>query len=461
MTSLRDTFSGQILTPADGPDFDTARIAFNAMFDRRPTLIARAATVADVISALSFARSAKLPIAIRGGGHSVAGYSTIDTGILIDLGAMKGIDIDAGATTVRVQPGVTWGELDRATQAHGLATTGGRMTTTGVAGFTLGSGSGWLERLHGLAADNLISAEVVTADGRVLKASETDNPELFWGLRGGGGNFGVVTEFEFRLHPVGPLVYGGMVLYPLSSAPEVCRSFRDFMRNAPREIGAGIVLMHAPPAPFVPLSLQGRPAVAVMAGHWGSVEEGEAALAPLREFGDPAVVMMQPIPYVEFQALTDAGNPAGRRNYWHSEVLSDLTDDAIDALIACAASATSPNSVVIMASAGGAIADVADDATPLGGRSADWFYHCYGIWTDTGDDRHIAWVRGTSQAMRPWTADGMALNFLSDIDDARIRSTFGHEKYQRLVALKDDLDPNNVFRMNQNIRPSARTQPRP
>ncbi len=455
---LRGGFAGEILTPEDGPRYDEARHVFNAMFDRRPAIIARAASTADVVAALAFARGAGLPVAVRGGGHSVAGYSTIDDGIVIDVGPMRRVEVDPATRRARVQAGATWGEVDRATQEHGLATTGGRMTTTGVAGFTLGSGSGWLERLHGLACDNLLSAEVVTADGRVLTASPDEHAELFWGLRGGGGNFGIVTEFEFRLHPVGPVVYGGMVLHPRERAPEVCRFFRDFMAGAPREVGGGIILFHAPPAPFVPPELQGRPAVAVLSAYWGPVEEGERVLAPLREFGTPPVDVMQPMPYVEFQALTDAGNPPGRRNYWRSELVPDFTDEAIDALVACAATATSPASVVVMGPTGGAVADVPDEATAIGGRSASWLYHCYGIWTDPGeDDRHIAWVRATEATLRPWTTTGMPLNFVSDIDEERVRSAFGAEKHARLVALKDTYDPDNVFAMNQNVRPSGRT----
>jgi FAD/FMN-containing dehydrogenase len=454
---LREGFAGEILTPQDGPRYDEARHVFNAMFDRCPAVIARATSTADVVAALAFARRAALPLAVRGGGHSVAGYSTIDDGIVLDLGPMRRVDVDPVARRARVQAGATWGDVDAATQEHGLATTGGRMTTTGVAGFTLGSGSGWLERLHGLAADNLDSAEVVTAAGRVLTASEDEHPDLFWGLRGGGGNFGIVTEFEFRLHPVGPVVYGGLVLHPRERAPEVCRFFRDFMATAPREVGAGIVLFHAPPAPFVPAELQGRPAVAVFAAYWGSVDAGERVLAPLCEFGAPPVSLLQPMPYVEFQALTDAGNPPGRRNYWRSELLPEFPDDAIDALIACAATATSPSSVVVMGPTGGAVADVPDAATALSGRSASWLYHCYGIWTDpTEDDRHVAWVRATEATMRPWTMAGMPLNFVSDVDQERVRRTFGAEKHPRLVALKDTYDPDNVFAMNQNVRPSRR-----
>jgi FAD/FMN-containing dehydrogenase len=455
LASLRAAFAGEILTPLDGQRYDDARAVFNAMYDRRPAVLARTETANDVVAALRFAQANDLRVAVRGGGHSVAGYSTVDGGVVVDLGPMRRIEVDPARRRARVQPGVTWGELDRATQAHGLATTGGRMTTTGVSGFTLGSGSGWLERLHGLACDNLVSAEVVLADGRVVRASDTQNRDLFWGLKGGGGNFGVVTELELRLHPVGPLVTGGLVLHPLERAPEVCRFFRDFMRDAPREVGAGIVFMHAPPAPFVPPDLHGRPVVAVIGGAFGSLEEGAAQLAPLRTFASPPVDLIGPMPYVELQAITDPGNPPGRRNYWRSDLLADLGDDAIDTLVACAALATSPDSVVVVSPMGGAVADVPEDATPISGRTAPWLYHCYGIWTDDEDDRHVGWVRATERAMRQFTTDGIALNFVSDISQARVRRTFGPDKYQRLVALKDQYDPDNLFRLNQNIPPST------
>lgn len=455
-SGLRSGFGGELLCAADGASYDAARAVFNAMFDRRPGLIARPSTTMDVVAALAFARSQGLAIAVRGGGHSVAGYSAIDGGLLIDLGAMRRVRVDAGARRARVQGGANWGEVDRETQAHGLATTGGRVTSTGVAGFTLGSGSGWLERMHGLSCDNLMSAEVVTADGRVLTASATENEDLFWGLRGGGGNFGIVTEFEFQLHPVGPIVLAGLLLYPRSKAPEVCHFYRDFMRDAPREVSGGIVLMHAPPAPFVPPDLVGRPAVAVIAIYMGDVERGKSALAPLRAFGAPAADIVQPMPYCALQSLLDAGNPPGRRNYWRSENLGALTDEAADAYLACAAMAPSPFSVMILQRCGGAVADVTEDATPLGGRSAPWQYHCYGIWTDADDERHVQWVRATEQTLRPWASGRMSLNFVSEATNERVRSSFGPEKYRRLVALKDKYDPENVFRMNQNVPPTPK-----
>jgi FAD/FMN-containing dehydrogenase len=453
LSPLRSSFAGQLLTATNGRPYDEARAVFNAMFDRRPSVIARATCDADVVSAVLFAQAARLPLAVRAGGHSAAGYSAVDDGLLLDLGPMRRIQVDPDARTARVGPGVTWGELDAATQLHGLATTGGRMTTTGVAGFVLGSGSGWLERLHGLACDNLVSARVVTADGRIVTASETENSDLFWGLRGGGGNFGVVTEFELRLHPVGPTVYGGLLMFPRDRAVDVCRRFREFAATAPRELAGGVVFMTAPPAPFVPTELRGRPAVSLLAAWFGDPSDGPGAVQPLRDLA-PVVDTIGPLPYQDMQAITDAGNPPGRRNYWHSDLFADLPDAAIDALADRADRATSPASVVILAPSGGAVADVPEVATPIGGRSASWFYHCYGIWVDGDDAPHIAWVKDVESTLRPWTTAGMPLNFFTDVTHDRVRHTFGEEKYARLVALKDRYDPTNVFRYNQNVRPS-------
>jgi FAD/FMN-containing dehydrogenase len=452
LAPLRAAFAGEILTAADGEAYDAARVAFNGMFDRRPAVIARATGTADVATAIGFAVTNGLRLAVRGGGHSVAGYSTIDDGMLLDLGPMKRIDVDPVARLARVEPGVVWGELDRATQAHGLATTGGRMTTTGVAGFTLGSGSGWLERLHGSACDNLVAAELVTAAGEVVTVSETENAELLWGLRGGGGNFGVVTEFTLRLHPLAPEAYGGLLMFPRSRAPEVLRQVRDFLESAPREVCGGMLCMHAPPAPFVPPELQGAPVVTLLAAYWGDVGTGAETLAPLKQL-DPAVDLMGPTTYLDIQAVTDAGNPPGRRNYWRSELLPAAPDELLDALVACAAEATSPASTLILGRLGGAFGDVPEDATALGGRAAQWLFHCYAIWEGADEDRHIAWARATEDALRPWTMAGMPLNFMNDIDNSRVRTTFGAEKYQRLVQLKRRWDPDNVFSMNQNIPP--------
>jgi FAD/FMN-containing dehydrogenase len=455
VTSLREHFRGELITAADGERFDRARAVFNGMYDRRPALIARVSGVADVIAALQFARQKGLVVAVRGGGHSVAGYSTCEGGLVIDLGAMKGIRVDPVTRTARAQGGVNWGEFDRETQVFGLATTGGRVTSTGLAGLTLGSGSGWLDRVHGLTCDNLISADLVTADGRLLTASARQNQELFWGLRGGGGNFGVVTEFEYQLHPVGPLVLGGLVLHPLDKAVEVARFYRDFIASAPPELSGGLALISAPPAPFVPPELQGRPVLAVIVAWFGAIDRGEQLLAELRAFASPPVDVVQPMPYLALQSMLDAGNPSGRRNYWRSDNLTGLPDAAIEALVARAACVTSPFTQLIIVPLGGAVARVAEDAMAIGSRSAPWQYHCYACWTEGDDASHIAWVRGTEQALRGHAEAGISVNFVSEAGADRVRASFGAAKYERLVALKNELDPGNVFRLNQNIVPTV------
>jgi len=454
-TSLRERFRGELISAADGARFDAARIGFNAVFDRRPGLIARASCTADVVAAIAFARASGIPLAVRGGGHSVAGYSTIEGGLLLDLGPMKEVRVDPAARRVRAQAGLTWGELDRATQAFGLATTGGRVSSTGIAGFILGSGSGWLERLHGLACDNLLSAEVVSAEGRLLTASATENAELFWGLKGGGGNFGVVTEFELALHPVGPIVLGGLLLFPREAAAQVCRAYRDLLGDAPPELGGGLVFLVAPPAPFVPEGLRLRPAVAVVVAWFGPPERGQLVLQALRRAVTPAADLVQPMPYCALQALLDAGNPPGRRHYWRSDNLRALDDSAIDVLVACADRATSPFSNVILQPGGHALAAVADDATPLGGRAAPWQAHCYGSWEGGDDAVHVAWVKDTERALAPWAAGRVSLNFVSDAGADRVRAAFGDAKYRRLAALKQQFDPANLFRNNQNVPPAA------
>jgi FAD/FMN-containing dehydrogenase len=453
LTPLKARFRGQLLTAGDG--YLRAKALFNGMYDqRRPAVIAQVTGAADILAALEFCRHAKLSLAVRGGGHSVAGHGSVDGGMVIDLTAMKGIRVDPTARRARAQGGVNWGEFDRETQAFGLATTGGRVTTTGLAGLTLGSGSGWLERLHGLTCDNLISADLITADGRLVTASEQQNPDLFWGLRGGGGNFGIVTEFEYRLHPVGPIVLGGLFLYPRDQGAKVLARYRDFMASAPREMGGGVALITAPPAPFVPPALQGKPAVGVVVAWFGDIERGQQLLAPLRAEIPPAVDMVQPMPYLVLQTLTDAGLPPGHRNYWRSENLSVLSDQAIETLLARAAAVTSPITQIIILPLGGAVGDVAEDATALGGRSAGWQYHCYGVWADADDARHIEWVRGTEQAMRPFASGGISINFVSEAGNDRVRAAFGDQKYRRLVALKNQYDPENLFRLNQNVVPS-------
>ena len=453
---LDSTFTGELIRP-DDPGYDEARSLFNGLIDKRPALIARCASTADVQAALAHARANDLVVAVRGGGHSAAGHSSVDDGIVIDVGPMKKVEIDVEGRTGRFGAGLNWGEFDAATQEHGLALAGGRVTHTGIAGLTLGSGSGWIDRKCGPTCANLISAEVVTADGRVVRASEDENADLFWGLRGGGGNFGIVTEFEFRLYPVGPIVYAGMILHPRSQAKELARFYRDFMDQAPDEVGGGLALVTAPPEEFIPEEARGKPAVGVIVVYAGDVEAGEEAFRPLTEWGDPWVKLVQPMPYVAVQQLIDAGNPWGINEHFKADYLEELADEAIDAAVDKAEEARSPLSAVIFARLGGAVGRVDRDSMALELPDAKWLYFCLPLWMDPALTEHeTAWARSFMETMRPWGVGKAPANFISADDRAgRLRASFGEEKYARLVALKDKYDPENVFALNPNIPPSG------
>jgi FAD/FMN-containing dehydrogenase len=453
---LRAAMRGPVLEPGD-PAYDQARNIYNAMFaDRRPGAIARCTGVADVLAAVRWARANEQLVAVRAGGHSVAGWCICDGGLVIDLTPMKGVRVDPAGRRVTAQAGVDWGELDRETQAFGLATTGGRVTSTGIAGLTLGSGSGWLERRYGLTADNLLGADVVTADGQLVRASTDENPELFWGLRGGGGNFGIVTSFEYRLHPVGPLLHAGLLFYALEDAARVMREWREFMHEAPDELTTGVSFMTLPPAPFIPAGLQGRPGLGMFVVHAGDPDEGERATRALRRIGPPAVDTLGPTPYTVLQSLLDGVAPAGRLNYWKSDNLARLPDEAIDTFVEHAASFSSPLTYFTLEPKGGAIAAVGEDETALGGRDTAYAFYVVTMWTDPAEsDRHIAWTREFATAMQPYATSGMFLNFVMDEGQSRVRETFGEAKYRRLAALKDAVDPGNLFRHNQNIRPTG------
>lgn len=453
---LAANFGGELIAP-EHERYDSARSIFNGMIDRRPALIAQCTGVADVIGALRLARSQGLDVAVRAGGHSLPGHSVCEGGLVIDLRPMKGIRVDPAARTATVQAGVTWGELDRETQQFGLAVTGGRVSTTGVAGLTLGSGSGWLERKYGLTADSLLSADVVTAGGELVRASERENPELFWGLRGGGGNFGIVTSFEFRLHEVGPIVLGGLMVWERSRAREVLRAFRELMRDAPEEVGIAAGLVTAPPEPFVPEHLRGQPVTAVIGCVVGALEEAAEMVRPLREAVPPELDMLGPMPYTAVQRLIDAANPPGLPGYFKAEFMPELSDDAIEVLVERGEEVTSPLTAVLIEPLGGAINRVPDADSALSRPRAAYAYHVLGIWPDPAEnERQVAWVRGLAEAMKPHTVPGMYLNFLIDEDPtARVRATFGEAKYARLEALKNEWDPDNVFRLNYNIGPSA------
>jgi FAD/FMN-containing dehydrogenase len=447
-------FSGQLIRPGDNA-YDDARKVFNGMIDRSPALIARCANADDVVAAVGLARDQDLPLSVYGGGHGVTGSAVCDAGICVDLRGMKGIAVDPDASTVRAEAGLTWGELDAATQEHGLAVTGGRMSETGVAGLALGSGSGWLERKLGFTCDNLVEAEVVTADGRKVRASEDENADLFWGLRGGGGNFGVVTTFTFRLHPVGPIVLGGMLMYPAAMAGDLVRFYRGFMAAAPDEVGSALAFITAPPEEFVPEPVRGQPVCGVIVCYAGSVQDGEEALRPLREFGPPGIDLVEPMPYVAVQQLINPGNPKGLQNYWSADFLAELPDEAVDTLVEHATKPVSPFTQILLIPGGGALARVDDDATAFGQRNAPWNVHFLSLWPDPADDDvNIAYTRAIATAMKPWTTGRAYLNFIGDEGQGRVEAAFGQEKYARLQQLKAEWDPTNLFRHNQNIPPA-------
>ncbi len=453
---LSMAFGGPLLRPGD-EDYDSAREIFNGMYDHRPALIARCGGVADVIAAVGFARDSGLEVAVKAGGHGVPGYASCDDGIVIDVSPMKGVFVDPEARTARAAGGATWGEFDRETQAFGLATTGGRITTTGVAGLTLGSGSGWLERKFGFTVDNLLSLQLVTAAGEVVTASETENPELFWGLRGGGGNFGIVTSFEYRLHPVGPIVVGGLLGYPRERAPELLRAWADHLRDAPDELGSGFAFITAPPEEFVPEEVRGQPVCGVVVLYAGPVEEGQAVVQGLRDaLGPPAMDLAMPMPYLVVQQLLDGANPPGRPQYWKSDTIREMTDDAVATLVEHATRIPSATTAIVLEAKGGAIPRVPEDSMALIGRKPAFAFYGIAQWEDAGEaEDHMRWARELGQAMEPFSGKDIALNFVMDEGTERVQSAFGQEKYARLVALKDRYDPGNLFRRNQNIIPSG------
>jgi FAD/FMN-containing dehydrogenase len=450
---LRFRLRGDLYEPGDAEYADTCTL-FNSMIERRPRLVARCAAPDDVVASLALARAHHLPVAVRAGGHSVTGASLCDEGLVIDVRGMRDIELDAGGRTARAGAGLTWAELDRATQEHGLATTGGRVSTTGVAGLTLGGGSGWLERKHGLACDNLLAVELVTADGRVVNASAEENPDLFWAMRGGGGNFGVVCSLTFQLHAVGPEVLAGLVLHPVERGRELLGLFRDVMRDAPEELGLAFAFFTAPAEPEVPEELHGKPAVMVAGMYAGPVEEGEKALRSVREFGPPAADFFEPVPYADFQCSID--DPPGYRNWWTAEQLADLPDAAIDAIAARSEQLPASPSQLFIVPWGGAVGRVGQEDSPIAGRDTAFVVHPLLLWEDAADDeRMIALGHAYREDLRPYATGDTYLNFLGDEGTGRVKAGFGARNYQRLARVKAEWDPQNLFHGNQNIRPLA------
>jgi FAD/FMN-containing dehydrogenase len=438
----------------DDPGYDEARRVWNGAIDRRPALIAPCADADDVAAALRLARERSLEVAVRGGGHGVAGWAVCDDGLVVDLSPMRGIAVDARAATARAGGGVLWGELDEATQAHGLATVGGIVTHTGIAGLTLGGGIGWLMRKHGATVDNLLSAEVVTADGERLTASAGEHPELFWGLRGGGGNFGVVTSFEYRLHPVGPTVLAGPIYYALEDGPEVLRHYRDVIADAPDEVTTILNLRPAPPLPFLPPDMHGRPVCTIVVC---ALPGGEPVVDELRRFGRPLVDAVAPRPYVEVQSLFNPAVPHGWHYFWKSWEIPPLTDATIDLLIEHAGRITSPRSYIIVFQLGGALARVPEEETAYPQRAAAHNVNINAVWLsdDSGAEAHVTWARETFAALEPAAAGRAYVNFMADEGAERVRAAFGEARYSRLVSIKREYDPSNVFRLNANIDPAG------
>jgi FAD/FMN-containing dehydrogenase len=455
-----DGFRGEVIAQ-NHPDYDEARTIWNGTIDRRPRLVARCRGTADVALAVRFARDRGLEIAVRGGGHNVAGTAVCDDGIVIDLSAMRAVSVDPAGRTALVQGGALWGDVDHETQAHGLATPGGIVSHTGVGGLTLGGGIGWLMRKHGLAVDNLLAAEVVTSDGRIVRASTDEHADLFWALRGGGGNFGVVTSFRFALHPVGPTVLAGPIFWEAKDTSELLRFYRDFVATAPDELGTIVRLGTVPPAPVISEDLHWRPAIAVACCYAGAIEGGERALRALRQFGKPLVDLVAPSPYVAHQSGIDATVRHGWHYYWKATNLVGLSDDVIAVVANHAYRASSPRTYVAMFHFGGAVARVPQDATAYGGRNVPHNIIIDAVWLPEQSSElapaETAWARQFYEALKPHRDPSVYVNFLdSDDRTSRLREAYSDATFRRLAEIKAKYDPDNVFHLNQNIRPAER-----
>ena len=456
LAGLVETLRGPVLTAGD-PGYDEARSIWNALIDRRPAVIVQCSGAADVVDAVNFAREQGLTLSIKAGGHNVAGNAVNDGGIVLDLSQMRGVTVDPAARTVRVQGGATWGDCDRETQLFGLAVPGGVVSTTGVAGLTLHGGVGHLRRKHGLSIDNLLSVDIVTADGRFRRASATENEDLFWAVRGAGSNFGVVTSFEFQAHEVGPMVFVGAIFYPLAAAPEILPAWRDFMAGAPEELSSMAICWSIPPHPPFPPELHGTPIVAVAAAYCGSVEEGERVVQPLRELAQPVVDASGPWPWLGLQSGFDAIFPKGELRYWKSRALAELSAEAIADILDFAGRRPSPLTDIVIWHHGGAMSRVGETETAYGGRDAPFLVTAEASWTDPAQNEDaIAWAREVWDAMERHSTGGVYLNFpgLGEEEEALARAGYG-VNFERLAALKARYDPDNLFRMNINIPPAV------
>jgi FAD/FMN-containing dehydrogenase len=452
VADLSQEFSGPLLQAGD-THYDEVRQVHNGFVDKRPALIARCRGVADIVAAVKFARAADIPVAVRGGGHNVSGRATIEGGLMIDLSLLKGISVSPGTRRVRAQGGVTWGEFNRETQVHGLATTGGVVSTTGIGGLTLGGGLGWLLGSQGLAIDNLRAVELVTADGDVLMVSAEQHPDLFWALRGGGGNFGIAASLEYNLQPVGPTIHGGAVFHPFSAGEDMLRFYRDMTESAPDDLTLFAGFLHAPDG-------SGNKLGAIVAAYCGPADGADQVLKPLKSFGPPAMDMLGPISYCQVNTLFDAALPRGARNYWKSSFVSGLTDDAIRALVDTYTSVTSPMSQLLLEHFHGALTRVAPDATAFPHRQAGYNLVMISQWTAPAEDqRHVAWTRERYAALQPYARGARYSNYLDhdDTADAAVAAYGGN--YTRLQQIKAKYDPDNFFRQNLNVKPAEPSRP--
>jgi FAD/FMN-containing dehydrogenase len=450
---LRGRVAGEVLLPGDA-GYDGARRIWNAAIDKRPAVIVRCAGTSDVVAAVNFARDNRLVLAVRGGGHNIAGSALCEGGLVIDLSRMKAASVDPAARRATIEGGATLADLDAATQAHGLATPLGINSTTGVAGLTLGGGFGWLSRAYGMTIDNLQSADVVTALGVVVRANSSEHSDLFWALRGGGGNFGVVTRFEFRLHPVGPDVLSGLIVYPLDEAGTVLRRYRDFTANASDELSVWALIRQAPPLPFLPGEIHGKGIVALAVFYAGDPKRGEPSIEPLRHFGTPAGEHVGVGPYVAWQQAFDPLLEAGARNYWKSHNLSKLDDGLFDVVLDSIRKQPSPSCEIILAALGGAASRPSPESAAYPHRDARFVMNVHGRWEDPADDaRSIAWARDAFRAAAPFASGGVYVNFLTADEGGRVGAAYG-SNYDRLAAVKRQYDNGNLFRTNQNIEPA-------
>jgi len=450
--NLKGRVKGRLILPGD-PGYDEARQIWNAMIDRRPAVIVQCAAAADVPPAISFARDHGLEISIRGAGHNIAGNAVCDNGVMIDFSKMRTVRVDAGKRFAQVEPGATLNDVDRATQDHGLATPLGINSTTGIAGLTLGGGFGWLTRKYGMTIDNLVSVDLVMADGAPMRASDRKNPDLFWAVRGGGGNFGVVTGFEFKLHPVGPEVYSGLLVFQFNQARQVIDKYREFVKSAPEELNVWAVLRKAPPLPFLPASVHGKEIVALAVCYAGGAPDGRKLVEPLHRFGDALGEHIGLQPYTQWQQAFDPLLTPGARNYWKSHNFTEISDGALDAVLRYAGRLPTPQCEIFIGLIAGAANRVAADATAYGQRDTRFVLNVHGRWDDPADDgRCIAWARDFFKASAPYASAGAYVNFLTEDEAGRIATAYG-SSYARLVQIKRRYDPENIFHMNQNIKP--------